>query len=343
MQADTKIDLAVGQHMAQLIHDTDMKSPLVGGNASLPPQIIAKCGCCSVLGSGSLPLDTQLAERRSPTMDCFNTTIKDGKVISTRRGLQVSKHKFNGIYFVNSCPQEINNAGISQFSISGPSTPQKQQQRQCKPVDAERKTTLNVPCFDSKFIIETPQEKGQKRLAPKGKPLRKPSDISSHHSSRASSQAPSLEGHFPQFFVSQDSNYQVDPVRGNPGLAFPTSMPQMRPSSVSEKDWNLFHHYFQDVPLRIYPYEDLLTHNPGRTTGFYCMAVRHTTSFHCVLMSGSIAEAILDYSDTKKGYAYHISKICSILNRKLDNGKAVDAVTLCCIATLAANGVSHDV
>jgi hypothetical protein len=35
-------------------------------------------------------------------MDHFNATVLDGNMVSTRRGFQVTKHKHNGIAFVNS-------------------------------------------------------------------------------------------------------------------------------------------------------------------------------------------------------------------------------------------------
>ena len=56
-------------------------------------------------------------------------------------------------------------------------------------------------------------------------------------------------------------------------------------------------------------------------------------------MSGCISQAVLGAEMDNKGYAYHISKMCAILNRALDEGKPVNAVTLGCISTLAANGV----
>lgn len=66
-------------------------------------------------------------------------------------------------------------------------------------------------------------------------------------------------------------------------------------------------------------------------------------------MCGAIAEAVLNRqhhlaseSETEpRGFAYHISKICAILNKKLDGseGGGVDAITLHCIAMLAWMGV----
>lgn len=92
----------------------------------------------------------------------------------------------------------------------------------------------------------------------------------------------------------------------------------------------------------MYPYENILTHNPARTSELFYCAVNNTMALHCTLMTGSIVEAILGHSvDTDpKGYEYYIPKICSILTRKLDHTKEPDYITLSCIACLAMNGVS---
>lgn len=118
--------------------------------------------------------------------------------------------------------------------------------------------------------------------------------------------------------------------------------PPNRPNGVSEEDWQLFQRSFACIPYRMYPYENILTHNPARGSEFYHCAVNNTMALHCALMTGSITEAILGRSAEvdPKGYADYIPKICSILTRKLDYTKEPDYVTLYCIACLAMNGVS---
>lgn len=103
----------------------------------------------------------------------------------------------------------------------------------------------------------------------------------------------------------------------------------------------MFHHYYAQMPYVCYPYEDLLTYNPARGDDFYTMVVGDVAALHCVLMCGAIAEGVLNSQTDSKGFAYHISKICSILNIKLDQNQAADAVTLHCIAMLADMGVSR--
>jgi len=56
-------------------------------------------------------------------------------------------------------------------------------------------------------------------------------------------------------------------------------------------------------------------------------------------MSGSISQAAINSEVDPKGYSYHISKMCAILKRDLDEGKPVGSVTLSCIASLATSAV----
>ncbi len=79
-------------------------------------------------------------------MDHFNVTVqRDGAVVATRRGLQVSKQKYHGISFVNaSCPQQpptTTTASSSARPWSGSDSTGKpqQQQRQWKFVNKEKK------------------------------------------------------------------------------------------------------------------------------------------------------------------------------------------------------------
>ena len=109
---------------------------------------------------------------------------------------------------------------------------------------------------------------------------------------------------------------------------------------MSEENWSLFHRYFATLPSKIYPYEDILAYNPAMASEFYEMHVKDEAAVQIVMMCGSISTAIVDGEMKPKGLAYYISIICSILNRKLNQNKAVDHVTLLCITALAASAVS---
>lgn len=98
--------------------------------------------------------------------------------------------------------------------------------------------------------------------------------------------------------------------------------------------------HFDLLARSLYPYEDILAYNPAREGDFHSVVIGDVAALHCVLMCGSIAEAVINSEADPKGFAYHISKICAILNQKLNQNHAADAVTLHCIAMLAWMGVS---
>ncbi|KAK4448580.1 hypothetical protein QBC34DRAFT_381141 [Podospora aff. communis PSN243] len=271
-------------------------------------------------------------------MNHFNATVKDGKLINTRRGLQVSRQKFNGISFVNSCPQASTPSTQAKFpQASGSSS-----QRTITFVESEEEPSRRTPRVEQwRGTLEVPGRRKQRRKAAS-------KDPSSGESSRGSSRAPSTS--------STDYLSSLTPVvrldgRPSPAHDFSFRLPLAmlespkttpgKPREVSAEDWDLFRVYWERVPRKIYPYEDIMTYNPSRAHEFYSsmLEVGGTSSVHCVLMSGCISQAVLSAEIDSKGYAYHISKMCAILNRALDEGKPVNAATLGCISTLAANGV----
>ncbi|KAK0710928.1 hypothetical protein B0H67DRAFT_462052, partial [Lasiosphaeris hirsuta] len=275
-------------------------------------------------------------------MDHFNATVKDGKLVNTRRGLQVSRQKFNGLSFVNSCPQSSEpEAGPS--ATPDPSRPPHQRQLKFVGKDNEaRQGTARAQRQDAErpetvFITEGGQgKKPRRRVTQKDQHSSAPSASLSRRSSRASSYASSPgEGSFQTSLpIKNQDPFQID----NPATYSPTWPANEPPAQLSDDDWKLFHRYFMHIPRRIYPYEDILTYNPARGDDFYYMTVKDIAALHCVLMCGTITEAVINSETNPKGFAYHISKICAILNRKLDQKQNVDAVTLHCIATLASMG-----
>ncbi|KAK3368181.1 hypothetical protein B0H63DRAFT_528556 [Podospora didyma] len=275
-------------------------------------------------------------------MDHFNSTVKDGKLVNTRRGLQVSRQKFNGLSFVNSHPQNITPDSGSSTTLD----PARASQRQVKFVgkgNESRPGSSKAPKQDFEpleftFASDVTQKKKPRRKAtPKDHQLlTTPSGPSSRRSSRGSSHA-SSPGDCP--YPMLPSMITQGSSQSEPGLDGTTSGPSdWSTNDVSEENWKQFHHYFAHIPHKIYPYEDILTYNPARGSDFYYMVAKDSAAVHCVLMSGTIAEAVVNSETDPKGFAYHISKICAILNRKLDQKQAVDPVTLHCIATLAAMG-----
>ncbi|KAK3996004.1 hypothetical protein QBC44DRAFT_5205 [Cladorrhinum sp. PSN332] len=284
-------------------------------------------------------------------MDHFNSTIKDGKLVNTRRGLQVSRQKFNGISFVNTSAQDPTPSGSDSFTTSADTS--RPPLRQVKFVERGSETARQGGTEIS-FISDSGQGKKPRRRAannPRGEqqqqqqqqrlptsPTPGCASSSSRRSSRSSSLTPSSAGE--QHGLGSPSNFSaIDPriIASQPSSSWATQ--ETTALSLSEDEWRLFHHYYPQIPHQAHPYEDILVYNPIRGDDFYSMVTSDVAALHCVLMCGTIADAVVSSETDPKGFAYHISKICAILNRKLDQkNRAADAITLHCIASLARMG-----
>jgi hypothetical protein len=265
-------------------------------------------------------------------MDHFNATIKDGKLVKTRRGLQVSRQKFNGLSFVNASPQDVPRPGPS----GAPGTPSPAQQ-EFKFVEEGSESGRETPDAHRK---EADQETRRRRRATRGG--------KSPASSRAGT--PNQRSPKPSPPRFEERSFQIRQPAANrevlhisPGLHGPATAKSASgspepDSPLSDEDWALFKRYFENTPRIVYPYEDILTYNPTRGADFRSMVTGDLTSLHCVLLCGRIMQAVIKQTEPT-GLSYHISKICSILNRKLNQEQAADAVTLNGISTLAWIGV----
>ncbi|KAJ4304051.1 hypothetical protein N0V88_001660 [Collariella sp. IMI 366227] len=269
-------------------------------------------------------------------MDHFNATVKDGRLVKTRRGLQISRQKHNGLSFVNTSPQDAGSGPAPSSTAEGSRLPQ-HEIKFVQEGSPALKDTFEAYKHDAEHVEASDTSQGTKRrrrVARRGKSPASRTGTSPHPSP-----AP-FEEHI--FQIKQPSKGRDAPRHnsplGGPAAEKPAAASTPDPdNSISSEDWSLFKRYIDTIPRGLYPYEDILTHNPARAPEFYSMATGDVAALHCVLMCGSIMEGI--GSGTKpKNLAYHISTICAILNQKLGQDRPVDAVTLHCIATLAWMG-----
>ena len=252
----------------------------------------------------------------------FNATVgKDGKLVNTKRGLQVSKHKFNGLSFVNSsaCDPATDDSGSR--------------------ATESRQGGTRTPRQEATFVLEAPQEKKpRRRRAPKGT-----RSTSSGRSSATASRSPSFESPQSESVFPSATHIQDEPPSLT-DVVLEHLLSQGPSPHLLDEDWELCRRYFPYAPLRAYPYEDILTHNPSRSPEIYCSFSNDMPRLDCVvlltIMSGSIIETVLSSEVDSRGYAYHVSRSCASLNRKLDQASVVDATTLACIAAIASIGVS---
>ncbi|KAK4149518.1 hypothetical protein C8A00DRAFT_37889 [Chaetomidium leptoderma] len=262
-------------------------------------------------------------------MDHFNATVKDGKLVKTRRGLQVSRQKFNGLSFVNTSPHDTS-SGPDASGATGVPGPAQHEIRFVEEGSESQSEGIHRKDADHLECSDTSQGTTKRRPRPsrRGKsPARSKAGTPPHPSPP------------PPF---QERSFQLDHTAASRdvlhiGSNSDTRTPIPGPPLLSEEDWSLFERYFHHIRRSMYPYEDLLTYNPARAPDFHAMVTADVAALHCVLMCGSIIEAVSSQAEPKE-LAYHISKICAILNQKLNQDHAADAVTLHCIATLASAG-----
>ena len=312
-------------------------------------------------------------------MDHFNVTIQNGELVSTRRGLRVTKQKHNGISFVNSSFQEVpaSQTAASSVDFSRP------MQRRFKFVNKQSGGAAAAGSWvgpsTSKFKVKddddvAKQTKGRQPPASKKAVARRTEDRASrstltpavaspafsvsnswlaetirmtkdlsHLSSSASSSAASDSTFGGAASQGMPSLYAAEPYEIAPGNIIP-SLPvwttHILPAYLSDENRKLFHAYFSLIPKKMYPFEDILSYNPSRSRDFYHMVVGDMAALHCVLMCGSVFESIARGAKDSKELAWHVSKVCSLINQKLDKDRRrVEPITLECITTLALMGV----
>ncbi|KAK3302519.1 uncharacterized protein B0T15DRAFT_308337 [Chaetomium strumarium] len=271
-------------------------------------------------------------------MDHFNATIKDGKLIKTRRGLQVSRQRFNGLSFVNASPHDPCGSGSSTVpEATGSPSPR----REIKFVEEGTGAGNEAPEIHRRDV-ETPElsdaSQGSRRRRRAARRERSP--VISRAGTPPQPSATPLEE---QRFQIEDPGLYQNILRTDPNLdslAMDTpadDLPEPDPCSF-EDNWALFERQFDHTLRCLYPFEDILTYNPVRTGEFYTMVTGDGAAVHCVRMCGSISEAIISSEPRPDCVAYHISKICAMLNQKLNQAQGADAATMHCIATLAWTG-----
>ncbi|GAB1320127.1 hypothetical protein MFIFM68171_10337 [Madurella fahalii] len=272
-------------------------------------------------------------------MDHFNATVKDGKLVNTRRGLQVSKQKHNGLSFVNAYPQD---------APPRPSSPAhrspKPSQRQPGVTETDGETARGASIvqredaghLEFSFVPHTVQGPRRRR---RGTQKEQPLASSRGNLSPRLASTSAEDGTTQPSLVGENANtLQRGPSPAGSVTSLSASVTGEADTQLSEANWKLFDRHFAHLPRNMYPYEDILSFNPVREGDFYAVVTGDIAALHCVLMCGTITEAVINSEKDPNDFAYHISKICSLLNQRLSHNYAADVVTLHCIATLAWMG-----
>ncbi|KIH92984.1 hypothetical protein SPBR_02317 [Sporothrix brasiliensis 5110] len=86
---------------------------------------------------------------------------------------------------------------------------------------------------------------------------------------------------------------------------------------LNKFEQRLFHQFFQLIPRKLYPFEDLLQYNPTRSSEFYWMVVQDRAAVRCVLLCGAMLRAVLGGANTSDELALEVSNVCRIVNQQL--------------------------
>ncbi|KAK4249608.1 hypothetical protein C7999DRAFT_39272 [Corynascus novoguineensis] len=266
-------------------------------------------------------------------MDHFNATVKGGKLVKTRRGLQVSRQRFNGLSFVNASPEDAASGPNPSREAWTPSSAQ----HQIKFVEdgnesqSEGSYKRDIGRLGSSVTEElrARRQTTRKEKLPAASPAKTPSRLLPTPFGDQSFQ---LEDR-----VADIVSLWISPTTSSLATGAPEGDVAGPESPLSDDDWALFKQYLEFNPSRMYPYEDVLAYNPARGTDLHAMVTGDRAAMHCLLMCGSISSAV-STSTEPRDLGYHISKTCAILNQKLSQQHAVDAVILHCITNLAFVG-----
>jgi len=287
-------------------------------------------------------------------MDHFNVTVQNGAMIATRRGLQVSKQKHNGMSFVNTYsrnsdaePAASGSSGTLSVDLSRPS------QRTFRFVERQ-KDIRRDPGRSKPKEPQNSEDEGKSTTASKGKkqfrrrgPERRIADGSDSSGAPLSVSSPEVVSPESLSMVQSEaqSTYSADCASLPIIPSLPTWTTNVLPPWMTEDNRRIFHSHFALVPTKMYPFEDVLSHNPARSRLFYDMVVADLAALHCVLMCGALFKAVAASGGgdgESRDMAYHISRVCAVVNAHLTEGqgKRIPSITLECITTLALVGVS---
>jgi hypothetical protein len=276
-------------------------------------------------------------------MDHFNATVQNGALVSTRRGLQVMKTKHQGTRFVNS------------FAASDP-TSNTGKEHAFNLVDLGRPLETRF-----KFVTK-PKEKTRLPASTKGKAAPSPGKATEDEDSRRQTKLMvrrNTATDAARSITEPDSNAPEAGAgtlvqRGDGTLPSPLNIWRAKPwrthngynempFNVSEKSRELINLYFNVVPGKMYPYDDILEYNPVRTHSFFERVHRDLVTLHCVVMAASIVESVAIKGERcTKETSYYISRVCNMVNGKLQArpGKFEKPV-LECVVAMAICGVSR--
>ena len=264
----------------------------------------------------------------------FNTTIYNGSLVSTRRGLHISKQKHQGTRFVNTFATESSQAATkprSNVEIRRPRPP-----RQDASHNAER---------EYKFVSDVPREQA---VLPRAREIRRPSKRSTPRDSQAQDEvtiikreeeSPMVLSDQRRWLHSTTKGFDVSPAASYnlkhwKSFQFGHDLPEWTQAILQV--------YLASTPRQLYPCDELLTHNPVQNSNFFERINSSRSTMQSIIMIASLILAVQRGDGAFDEMDSEITQVCGYVNEKLrQGGSRSDLSVMEAIAAMAIAGVSY--
>ncbi|KAI8303374.1 hypothetical protein K4K61_007088 [Colletotrichum sp. SAR11_59] len=217
-------------------------------------------------------------------MDHFNATVHNGNLVSTRRGLQVSKSKHQGTQFINTSA-----ASDSSHEEPTAADPSRSLDQKYKFLSQPKEPRRNVSKRSKSSHNSSDDEKYRVRKARASKKVQEPVFVR-----ETSEQQGAVEA------AIFDDTWRI------PRSPIPWLASWM--GNLSEREKCLVQLYLKLAPTKMYPCEQILEYNPVRGSAFIERIKSSETSLNAVLMTACYAEMFLQGEWSSPELLYHVSK-----------------------------------
>ncbi|KAF5516433.1 hypothetical protein CGCS363_v001403 [Colletotrichum siamense] len=249
-------------------------------------------------------------------MDHFNATVHNGNLVSTRRGLQVSRSKHQGTQFINT--SAASGSSHEEPTASDPSRP-----------------------LDQKYKFLSQPKEPRRSVSKRGNSSHNSSDDEKYRVRKARASKKAQEPGFVMETSAQQGTVEAaifDDTWRIPRSPIPWLASWM--GNLSEREKCLVQLYLKLAPTKMYPCEQILEYNPVRGSAFIERIKSSETSLNAVLMTACYAEMFSQGEWSSPELLYHVSKVCSLVNDRLSDRtkRDFDQGMLECVAQLAITG-----
>ncbi|KAI8190282.1 hypothetical protein K4K52_009735 [Colletotrichum sp. SAR 10_76] len=221
-------------------------------------------------------------------MDHFNATVHNGNLVSTRRGLQVSKSKHQGTQFINT--SAASGSSHEEPTASDPSRP-----------------------LDQKYKFLSQPKEHRRSVSKRGNSSHNSSDDEKYRVRKARASKKAQEPGFIMETSAQQGTVEAaifDDTWQIPRSPIPWLASWM--GNLSEREKCLVQLYLKLAPTKMYPCEQILEYNPVRGSSFIERIKSSETSLNAVLMTACYAEMFLQGEWSSPELLYRVSNVADV-------------------------------